>query len=148
MPVRHWGSSDQKGQCMAPPCSYLGFLHLINVKGLLQPLLPSLDFCVTGMHIFCTQMISTDLTSPLKILGVNIQSSISSPHTWNQAIAFLVYKKKQHPNTNGPQNTMDLTFVSLKLKLIESSQSSQALIGKIFSVSCQKRWQLFKLQNP
>lgn len=97
--------------------SWLGCLLFINVKGLLQPSVPSLDFCATGMHNIRIQMISTDFRGPLKILGVILNNL-------KPRYCFPLVKKRQHSSTNGPQNPKNLILVSMKLKPVESFQSS------------------------
>lgn len=69
--------------------SWLGFLLLINVKGLLQPSVPSLDFCATGMHNIRIQMISIDFNESLKILGVILNNL-------KPAYCFPLVKKKAY----------------------------------------------------
>lgn len=65
----------------------------MNVKGLLEPLLPFFDFCTTGIHIFCIQMILTGVSGPLKILGV-ILDNLSPLLVPEAQLLFSSYKRK------------------------------------------------------
>lgn len=74
------------------PCSCLGFLHFINVKGLPSLLLLCFDFCATGIHVFCIHMIHTDVNGPLKILGV-ILNNLSPFLVPENKLLFSCYKR-------------------------------------------------------